>query len=237
MGSERYDNEKPQHSVLLDEFWIMQTEATNAMFARFVTDTAHKTDTEKLGFSYVYLYPSSQSSNRETGADWRHPTGPSSDIDRLDQHPVIHVSWNDAAAYCQWAGGRLPTEAEWEKAARGKDGRWYPWGDEAPEAKRGNFDREPWRKAEVASHSADVSPYGVLDMAGNAEEWVADWYDETYYQSGPTQNPQGPTSGTSRVTWGGGWTGFDWDFRVAQRIGLQSNSPSNQRGFRCARSP
>ena len=125
--TEAYPHEKPPHKVYLGAFWIDRTEVTNAMFAKFVAASGYKTDAEKVGKGWVFD-GASKSWKETSGADWQHPRGPGGNVARLDQHPVVLVSWNDAAAYCAWAGRRLPTEAEWEKATRGTDGRKFPWG-------------------------------------------------------------------------------------------------------------
>ena len=233
--------EKPQHTVHLDAFWIDRTEVTNAMFTRFVTETRYKTLAEECGSGSVYT---GKQWEEVKGADWRHPIGPSSNINGLDNYPVVQVSWRDAQAYCQWGGRQLPTEAQWEKAARGTDGRLYPWGNElatcdyavmndssGPGCGKGNA---AWP---VGSKPRDSSPYGALDMSGNVTEWVADWYDQSYYASSPAKNPQGPSSGKNRVTRGGGWY-YVWNAsRAAQRSYSSPDSHSVTIGFRCVALP
>jgi formylglycine-generating enzyme required for sulfatase activity len=122
-----------------------------------------------------------------------------------DEHPIVNVSWEDARTYCDWAGVELPTEAQWEKAARGTDGRIYPWGNEWDASKCNNKTTGPGRTTPVSSYPAGVSPYGVMDMAGNAWEWCADWYDKNYYASAHDRNPQAPLSDIYRVLRGGSW--------------------------------
>jgi len=239
------DDEAPQHMVNLDAYWIDQTEVTNAMFSAFIADTSYKTGAEKTGRSNVI----NNSQFEETkGADWQHPQGPSSNLSDLENHPVVHVSWNDAAAYCKWAGRRLPTEAEWEKAARGTEGQDYPWGN-APEA--GNLvnfadisSDIDWAviyindgfkfTAPVGSYPDGISPFGALDMAGNAYEWVADWYDSGYYSQNINQNPQGPSSGAEHVMRGGSWSDGSSGVRTAGRDKLKPSNSSAIGGFRCA---
>ena len=199
-------DEKPQHKVYLDAFWIDQTEVTNAMFSRFVEMTRYKTTAERAGSGWVY-FPLSKKWQETPGAYWRHPYAPTSTLDGRNHYPVVQVSWDDALAYCTWVGGRLPTEAEWEKAARGTDGRIYPWGNSEPDCSLANY----WGKdngcvgdiTAVGSYPAGASPYGLLDMAGNVLEWIEDWYSETYYTSLPSSNPVGPSSGQYRVLRGG----------------------------------
>lgn len=122
-----------------------------------------------------------------------------------DEHPIVNVTWYDAVAYCNWAGVQLPTEAQWEKAARGTDGRIYPWGDEWDVSKCNNYIMGPKRTTPAGSYLQDISPYGIMDMAGNICEWCADWYGGNYYASAPNRNPQGPSSGNLRVFRGGSW--------------------------------
>ena len=223
MGSEDGDeDEKPVHELHLDAYWIDRTEVTNAMFERFVDATGH-----------------------DAGSDWRNEASGKAD------HPVVSVNWHDAKAYCEWAGRRLPTEAEWEKAARGTDGRVYPWGDAAPAGHLLNFaDKRSgldWadtavddgyeRTAPVGSYPAGASPYGAADMAGNVWEWCADWYDENYYAVSPKDNPQGPATGEYRVVRGGSWYSTVGNVRAANRAWFTPDRRSGYSGFRCARSP
>ena len=183
MGSEDEDadsDEDPEHTVYLDAYWIYKHEVTNAQYRQCVDE----------GECDV---PSNV--NQFNNPDF-------------DDHPVVFVSWYDADAYCQWAGGRLPTEAEWEKAARGTDGRKFPWGEESPTCSLAQFRDCSGETKPVGSFPAGASPYGALDMAGNVWEWVGDWYDGGYYSQSPSENPQGPDSGEYRVIRGGSWAPF-----------------------------
>jgi len=219
-----YTNEQPQHTVTLDAFWIDKTEVTNAQYRECV----------------------------EAGACTASAYADESDYNG-DQQPVVGVDWSQAKAYCEWAGVRLPTEAEWEKAARGTDGRTYPWGNEwdVQTTRRCNFSdkNDPTgpsdteaddgyaRTAPVGSYLAGASPYGVLDMAGNVWEWVADWYDADYYDNSPGNNPKGPNSGGSRVLRGGSWSDVWFYVRAASRSDYSPSGRGNYIGFRCAGSP
>ncbi len=202
-----HSDEKPQHTVYLDAFWIDKFEVTNAQYKKCVD--AGNCSAPRLSY-----------------------TGNS----RYDNYPVIYISWNDAKAYCEWAGKRLPTEAEWEKAARGTDGRIYPWGN--------TFDKNLLNSAEggkvdttaVGSYPGGGSPYGVMDMAGNVWEWVADWYDENYYAYSPLSNPTGPSSRHDHVLRGGSWSSDQIYARSASRYRFDPDGWNFNMGFRCARS-
>lgn len=213
-GKGRAD-EWPQRSVYLDAFAIDEVEVTNERYMAFVTTTGHRSPPNPYG------------------------TGPLSSIKGIEQLPVVQTTWYDAKAYCSWAKKRLPTEAEWEKAARGTDGRLFPWGNEPATWKRANFDRE-WEDEKtlypVGSLPGGDSPYGVKDMAGNAREWVSDWYDPDYYKHAPNLNPQGPDKkGVVRSIRGGSWHSPVADITTSARgrggFALQTHGT----GFRCAR--
>jgi formylglycine-generating enzyme required for sulfatase activity len=162
-----------------------------------------------------------------------------------DTHPIVNVSWNDAKAYADWAGAALPTEAQWEKAARGGDGRPFPWGFAWDATKCANGSNSgagdtPRGTHPVGSFPAGASPYGALDMAGNVWEWCADWYDADYYKNAATKNPTGPDTGTGRVLRGGSWIDYLYDgfVRTAHRDSLDfPDCWIDYVGFRCASPP
>ncbi len=226
-------DEKPQHAINLPSFWIDQTEVTNAMFARFVSATSYLTEYERQGGAYIWdgewVYV--------PGASWRQPFGPSGSLADRDDHPVVQVTWNDAAAYCAWAGRRLPTEAEWEKAARGSQPILFPWGNDLPNSTLANYENLRGDLTPVGSYSGGASPYGVLDMAGNAYEWVQDWYSKSYYAESPVHDPQGPASGMFKVLRGGSWQLDGLRLRVYGREVSVPNAGNSNIGFRCASSP
>lgn len=240
MGSENgYSDEKPRHSVFLAAFWMDQTEVTNDMYARFVEESGYITLAEEEGFGWATI--NNQEGDKIAGADWLHPSGSSSDLLGKGDHPVVQISWQDASAYCHWAGKRLPTEAEWEMAARGGlSGAEYPWGDEVPvcqtETKNGaRFDDggqcEPAGTVSVGSYQANR--YGLFDMVGNVWEWVSDWYDENYYQVSERDNPKGPDEGRYRVARGGSWDQGITYLNVAYRHKFVPDLAWNNIGFRC----
>ena len=209
-----YADEKPLHTVNLDSFWIDRTEVTNGRYALCVKAKACKPPAKYTSNVHDLYY------NNAEFADY----------------PVIYVSWNSAQAYCQWAGRRLPTEAEWEKAARGTDGRLYPWGNTPPDGTLLDFNNLIQDITRVGSYPDGASPYGALDMAGNVWEWVSDWYGLNYYSQGPESNPSGPASGTQHVLRGGSWHYDAAGVRSAYRFQKEPTFYSYEIGFRCASS-
>ena len=232
---------QPVHTIFLDAYWIDRHEVTNEAFERFVALTGHVTTAESKGSSWVFA--SGQTWHRILGTRWNAPLGRGSDLSGLDEHPVVHVSWYDARDYCAWVGKRLPTEAEWEKAARGDDGRAFPWGAEVART-RANYGADSCCDADpsdgyagsspAGSYPAGVSPHGVHDMAGNVGEWVGDWYSLDYYTASPPRNPKGPTQGSNRVLRGGSWIDDPYFLRTFSRSGLTPSTTLNYLGFRCA---
>jgi len=196
-------DQSPQRTVYLDDFWINRTEVTIAQFQKFVDDENYITTAEKTGSS-LFFNRSTKKFTTTSGVNWKKPEGKSIDLSQYKDYPVTHVSWDDAQAYCSWAGGRLPTEAEWEKAARWEDGRFFPWGNTMPDNTKLNFDLLNTSAIAVMSYPAGVSKYGAYDMAGNVWEWVNDWYAEKYIES-ETNNPKGSVSGPGHVIRGGSW--------------------------------
>jgi formylglycine-generating enzyme required for sulfatase activity len=218
MGSpqgEGGDDERPQREVYLDAFYIGKYEVTNAEYKECV-------DARRCN-------PPSQISSSTRDSYYGNP--------EYDNYPVIYVSWDDVQAYCDWKDVRLPTEAEWEKAARGTDGREYPWGNETPDETKLNYADNVGDTTEVGSYPDGASPYGVMDMAGNVWEWVADWYDADYYREPPERNPQGPDSGEYRVLRGGSWRYGRSSVRCAYRNRYNPDYRNLSIGFRVAASP
>jgi formylglycine-generating enzyme required for sulfatase activity len=207
-------DEHPQRTVHVKAFAIDQTEVTNARYLRFVKETGHKPPPNPYEEGRLSATP------------------------MIADLPVVQVTWHDAADYCQWAGKRLPTEAEWEKAARGTDGRIFPWGNGEPTPQHTNFNRE-WEGVgtlrPVGSFPAGRSPFDLDDMAGNAREWVQDWYDPEYYKAAPDRDPRGPEQGILKVIRGGSWHHGSNDIRAAVRGKGGFALKTDGTGFRCAR--
>jgi formylglycine-generating enzyme required for sulfatase activity len=199
------ERELPRHRVTLDAFYIDRYEVTNALFERFVRATSHRTTAESEGSGWAYQQKDGKWQwSKVDGATWQAPNGPGTSAGF--DHPVVQVSWPDASAYCKWAGKRLPTEAEWEKAARGTDSRPYPWGEDW-DGSKANAVMTVQATRPVGSYPGGVSPYNAHDMAGNVVEWVADWFDKDSYKSSFERNPTGPATGRSRVLRGVSWNG------------------------------
>jgi len=238
MGSaELGDDERPARRVYLDDFWIDRYEVTNDRFDRFVAATGYQTEAERRGWGWVWKVAGW---DKVEGADWRHPRGPDSGIEGKLDHPVVLVSWNDAAAYCLWAEKRLPSEAQWEKAARGTltdsgYGLRYAWGDEFDRAQANTNESGLGDTTPVGSFSpGGDSPYGACDMTGNVWEWVADWYSSDYYSQAPPANPPGPASGVDKVLRGGSWPFDEVYARTAFRYNVKPDYTYDFAGFRCS---
>ncbi|MFO0775410.1 MAG: formylglycine-generating enzyme family protein [Nitrospiraceae bacterium] len=211
-------DEYPRHHVTLDDYYLDKYEVTNAQYIAFVQATNHR----------VPQHPKDDTRNL-----WQKGLMPES----IKDQPVINVDWYDAEAYCKWAGKRLPTEAEWEKAARGGDDRRFPWGNVEPTAKHLNY-LQRWHGEKtlmpVGSYEAGKSPFGVYDMAGNVWEWVNDWYDPTYYEKSPEKNPPGPETGAEKVLRSSGWAVEAPLVRVFTRVSSNPQIRNETTGFRCA---
>jgi formylglycine-generating enzyme len=257
------DGEGPVHDVDLSPFAIDAHAVTNGRFATFVEATGYVTEAERFGWSFVFggFLPDDFPDTRAVAtapwwrqvydAWWRHPEGPQSDLDGRGDHPVVHVSWNDALTYCAWSGTRLPTEAEWEYAAAGGlSGEPYPWGSELePDGRhlmnvfQGTFPANNTIDDGFAGTApVDAYPpngYGLHNMTGNAWEWCADWYDPAAYSRSDTQDPAGPTAGTHRVMRGGSYlchASYCRRYRVTARSGNSPDGSTGNLGFRVARS-
>ena len=248
MGSrDKAPDEAPVHEVAVDAFWIDRREVTVAEFGAFMAATRYRTEAERFGWSEVFDRVRGEWT-RVDGADWRHPEGPGSS--GAPEEPVSQVSWNDAQAFARWAGKRLPTEAEWEYAARGGlAGRIYAWGDELRPGGRvmanwwqGTFPArdigEDGYRGRAPVGRFPPNGYGLYDVIGNVWEWCADWYGPAYYRGSPRRDPRGPASGKERVMRGGSWMcseNFCSNYRVASRSRATPDSGLNNVGFRCAR--
>lgn len=223
MGSnDGLPNERPEHKVWLDSYYIDQYEVTMTLYAKFMEET-----------------------KRRAPPLWDEDAVVSS-----GNRPAVGVTWEDADAYCRWAGKQLPTEAQWEKAARGTDGRRYPWGHMQPFVDIANYNRGQWVSYPITLQPVDSgvegmsvrhgtttggrSPYGIFHMSGNAAEWMADWYDREYYQKSPERNPKGPDSGEKKIIRGGSWADLPAGIRTTIRIAAEPDYRDLTVGLRCA---
>ncbi len=257
------DGEGPIRAVSLDPFSIDRFSVTNERFRQFVKETGYRTEAEGFGWSFVFWahIPPARFNElvedtvaqapwwcKVAGAKWDSPEGPGSDLKHRADHPVVHVSWNDCAAYSRWAGKRLPTEAEWEYAARGGlEQKLYPWGDKLrPGGKhycniwQGQFPAEDTGDDGFAGTCpVDAFPpngFGLYSMTGNTWEWCADWFDAEFHRTADRNNPKGPPSGTGRVTKGGSFLchkSYCNRYRVAARTSNTPDSSTSHIGFRC----
>ena len=256
------DGEGPVRKVEVKTFLIDKCTVTNAEFAAFVSDTGYITEAEFYGSSFVFYRFLSPSILKDspmsvvdapwwrsvTGSSWKRPEGPGSTINRRKSHPVIHVSWNDATAYSQWAAKRLPTETEWEIAAcGGLENSTYPWGNDLlPDAKhmcniwQGNFPdhntEEDGYSGPSPAKSFPANGYGLYNTCGNVWEWCSDWFGNKYLYENVKNNPLGPTSGTQKVIKGGSYLCHDSycnRYRIAARSANTPDSSTGNLGFRC----
>lgn len=211
-------DEYPERRIFLDAFYMDTYEVTSGRYLEFIKATGHR----------LPEHP-----RDKTLTLWKGATVP----DAFKDHPVVNVDWFDAAAYCAWAGRRLPTETEWERAARGTSGRRFPWGNTEPTRTLANYLNQ-WRNGAglepVGSHPQGASQEGVQDLQGNVWEWVADWYDLHSYAKGPTRNPKGPAEGTLKVVRGSGWESEAPLLRSAHRLSSDPMNRNHSLGFRCA---
>lgn len=213
MGSKEFEYLKPVHRVYLDAFYMDKYEVTVGQYAKFLEATS-----------------------LDAPIEWNIMNQP-----LHQKRPVVRIDWVDASTYCRWSGKRLPTEAEWEKAARGTDERVYPWGNDPPDRLRANYGKDNWNNhatlVPVGSLEDGKSPYGIYDMAGNVWEWVSDWYDSNYYKTSPSKNPKGPEQGENKVVRGGSWLYDILFLRSAFRNSYEPSVRYSYNGFRCAKTP
>lgn len=259
------DGEGPVREVTLDPFYIDAYPVTNSRFAEFVKATGYQTESERLGWSFVFqghiskerydelveaTVPGASWWCKVSNADWKRPEGPDSNIENRPNQPVVHISWNDALEYCRWAGKRLPSEAEWEYAARGGlEQKLYPWGDElTPDGRhlcniwQGEFPvsdlAEDGYSAPAPVDAFPPNGYGLYTVTGNAWEWCHDWFHPTYHVSATRTNPVGPVEGSAKVMKGGSYLchkSYCNRYRVAARTSNTPDSATTNISFRCVR--
>lgn len=220
------DDEMPRHTVTLDAFWIDRTEVTNAQYTVFLNENGNASEG---GVTWFDVDGSNAHITSQSGLFQAEGS--------FGDHPVTYVSWYGAQAYCEWVGGSLPTEAQWEYAARGTDNRIYPWGNQSPSEELANYVLNVGNTTPVGSYPLGASPFGAWDMAGNVWEWVADWYGADYYSSSPEANPQGPETGSNKVLRGGSWLNNQPYLRAASRVDYTPDHGDNLIGFRCLLRP
>ncbi len=225
--AEARDNEKPRHQVFVDTFEIDKDPVTSARWKRFMDAGGYREQSYWSTEGWKW-----RSERKVTQPDsWE-----AANFRRPDQ-PVVGVSWYEAEAFCRWAGKRLPTEAEWEKAARGTDARKYPWGNEWDSTRVNRNESKIGKTTPVGQYPNGASPYGVRDMTGNGWEWAADWFDASYYRQSPKRNPEGPDSGQYRVLRGGAWNFNPIFLRAAFRDNYAPATRNSYIGVRCAWGP
>jgi formylglycine-generating enzyme len=260
-----HDGEGPVREVTLDPFFIDARPVTNQQFGEFARATGYRTEAERWGWSFVFQGHVPAERYREIvqatapgiewwckvgGANWTHPEGPDSSIDNRANHPVVHVSWNDAIEYCRWSGKRLPTEPEWEYAARGGlEQKEFPWGDDlTPEGRhmcniwQGEFPisdlAEDGYSAPAPVDAFPPNDYGLYSVAGNTWEWCEDWFHPSHHLMATRHNPVGPMEGQARVMRGGSYLchrSYCNRYRVAARTSNTPDSTTTNIGFRCVR--
>jgi len=261
-GAYAEDGEGPVREVRLQPFAIDARAVSNRRFAAFVAATGHRSDAEVDGSGFVFagFLPDDFPATRAVAAapwwreveraDWRHPEGPGTDLTGREDHPVVQVSWRDAQAFCAWAGLRLPSEAEWEYAARGGlVQQRFPWGNQlTPEGQhrmnvfQGRFpDRNTVKDGYPGTAPVDAFPpngFGLFNMTGNVWEWTADRWSTTWQRTAPPEDPRGPDEGDRRVLRGGSYlchASYCWRYRTSARMSSTPDSPTGNVGFRCAR--
>ena len=261
------DGEGPIREVHVNDFYMGKTAVTNSQFAKFVNATGYRTESEKFGWSFVFYSfvnpcnrpeayqspPGTPWWKKVDGSSWKHPEGPGSDIRERMNHPVVHITWNDATTYCNWSGKRLPTEAEWEYAARGGlEQKIYPWGNDLTPS--GNHLCNIWQGDFPSLNSAqdgftgtapaeyyEPNGFGLYNMVGNVWEWQTDWFTSSFHGSTASSfNPVGPPTGVSKTMKGGSYLchyTYCNRYRIAARTSNTPDSSSGNLGFRCAADP